>query len=190
MIKALGYLLIVASVIILTLQIRSLILSRYTYEKQFSSMWALADKSSTIPAKQQYITQFLTALKVGETNGVFADYNATWLKTPNNSFAANVKAIQTLSDRLTQIQDMDPASFQYNTAIQQITAQEQGEAHRMLAVFEGCYDRACYPIIWGWIGVILFTLSVVALFVGLMILAIGYESGNGSLYYLSSKAYA
>jgi len=172
--KILGYLLLVGGVLMLALQIRSSILSRYTYEKQFSNLWELADKSSTIPAKQQYITQFLTALKVGETNGVFADYDATWLKTPNNSFAANIKAIQTLSDRLTQIQDMDPASFQYNTAIQQITAQEQGEAHRMLAVFEGCYDRECYPLIWGWIGTVVTLTSALALIVGLTFLAAVY----------------
>ena len=71
--KILGYLLLVGGVIMLALQIRSSILSRYTYEKQFSNLWELADKSSTIPAKQQYITQFLTALKAGETNGLFAD---------------------------------------------------------------------------------------------------------------------
>jgi hypothetical protein len=173
--KSLGYLLIAGALIMWTLQIRSAILSRYTYEKQFSNLWELADKSSTIPAKQQYITQFLYALKAGETNGVFADYNATWLKTPNNSFAANVKAIQTLSDRLTQIQDMDPASFQYNTAIQQITAQEQGEANRMLTVFEGCYDRENYPIIWGWISVTLILFSTVALFTGLTFLGVAYR---------------
>ena len=175
--KILGYLLLVGGVIMLALQIRSSILSRYTYEKQFSNLWELADKSSTIPAKQQYITQFLYALKAGETNGVFADYDATWLKTPNNSFAANIKAIQTLSDRLTQIQDMDPASFQYNTAIQQITAQEQGEAHRMLAVFEKCYDRECYPIIWGWIGVVFTMTAVVIVIAGIVLLAVAYEGG-------------
>lgn len=178
--KTLGYFLIFAGVIMGTLQIRSSILSNYTYEKQYGNLWELADKSSTIPAKQQYITQFLNTLRAGQTNGDFADYNATWLKTPNNSFASNVKALQTLSERLTQIQDMNPESFQYNTAIQQITAQEQGEAHRMLAVFEGCYDRECYPIIWGWIGVV-FTLSLVAaIIVGLILLAVAYEWG----YYL------
>lgn len=170
----LGYLLLVAGVIMMTLQIRSSILSGYTYEKQYSNLWELADKSSTIPAKQQYITQFLSTLKAGQTNGEFADYDATWLKTPNNSFAANVKAIQTLSDRLTQIQDMDPASFQYNTAIQQITAQEQGEARRMLAVFEGCYDRENYPLIWGWICTIVTITAVVALVVGSTFLAAAY----------------
>ena len=176
--KILGYLLLVGGVLMLALQIRSSILSRYTYEKQFSNLWELADKSSTIPAKQQYITQFLTALKVGETNGVFADYDATWLKTPNNSFTANIKAIQTLSDRLTQIQDMDPASFQYNTAIQQITAQEQGEAHRMLSVFEGCYRRECYPIVWGWICTVTILLSVLAVIAGIVLLAVAYEWGG------------
>ena len=133
-------------------QIRNGILSSYNYEKNYSQLWSLADKSSTIPAKQQYITQFLNALKQGKTNGVFAEYNALFLKTPNNNFDTNVKALETLSNRLTEIQNMDPSSFQYNTAIEQITKQEQGEAGEMLSVFRGCYDLNNYFFQWYWVG--------------------------------------
>jgi len=155
-------------------QIRNEILSGYNYEKNYSQLWSLADKSSTIPAKQQYITQFLNALKQGKTNGIFADYNALFLKTPNNNFDTNVKALETLSNRLTEIQNMDPTSFQYNTAIEQITRQEQGEAKEMLSVFRGCYDLNNYFFQWDWIGSVIFVISGI-LFIGGGIIAIAIK---------------
>jgi hypothetical protein len=39
-----------------------------------------------------------------------------------------LEAVKTLAERLDQIKKLDPNSFEYNTAIQQITGQEQGEA--------------------------------------------------------------
>ena len=138
-------------------------MANYTFEKQYSQLWQLADKSSTIPAKQEYITKFLNALKAGKEKGAFSDYNAVWLRTPNNNFDANVKALETLSGRLIEIQNMDPTSFQYNTAIEQITKQEQGEAHAMIAVFQGCYDYANYFSVWHWVGGLLIVFSIVAL---------------------------
>lgn len=44
---------------------------------------------------------------------------------------------------------MDANSFQYNTAIQQITQQEQGEAIDMLSVFQGCWYKENYILLWG-----------------------------------------
>jgi len=134
------------------IQLRENIVAEYHYEKTYAQLWQLADKSSTIPAKQDYIKQFVTALKDGKSKGEFADNNAVFLKTPNNSFDANLKALETLSLRLTEIQNMNPSSFEYNTAIQQITAQEQGEAHQMLSEFQGCYNLNSYSLVWGWIG--------------------------------------
>lgn len=126
--------------------------ANYRYERKYTQLWELSDKSSTIPAKQQYITQFVTALKTGRTNGEFADNNALFLKTPNNEFDSNLKALETLAGRLNEIQGMDPSSFQYNTAIQQITAQEQGEAHQLLSVFQGCWRlNNCFTL-WQWVG--------------------------------------
>lgn len=148
------------------LQIENYVMSNYTFEKQYSQLWQLADKSSTIPAKQQYITQFVNALKGGKEKGAFSDYNAVWLQTPNNNFGANLKALETLSGRLIEIQNMDPTSFQYNTAIEQITKQEQGEAHQMMAVFQGCYNYVNYLPIWSWVGGLLTGFGTVALVVG------------------------
>ena len=168
--KTAGIALIVIAAFLAVFQIRSVVMANYTYEKTYSQLWALADKSSTIPAKQQYISQFLDVLKKGKENGDFANYDALFLKTPNNSFDANVKALQTLSERLTEIQGMNPNSFEYNTAIQQITAQEQGEAHAMLAVFQGCYDLNSYFFVWDWVGGLIFCSEIVFVIFGWKIL--------------------
>lgn len=125
--------------------------SRYNYEKDYLSHWELADKSSTISAKLIHITAFVDALEEGNKQREFAGHDAVFLKTPTISMRANLTAITSLRDRLSEIGSMSPSSFEYNTAIQQITAQEQGEAWHMLQVFYGCYKLASYPVAWGWI---------------------------------------
>jgi hypothetical protein len=92
---------------------------------------------------------------LGGEEGKFSSHNALFLKTDDNSFSKNLEALRTLNTRLEELSKMDPNSFQYNTAIQQITQQEQGEAGAMLNVFEGCYYLSNYPVVWGWIGCVL-----------------------------------
>jgi len=133
-------------------QLYSLVRSQYKFEKTYLQLWSLSDKSSTITAKQKYIGEFVAALEQGFKNNEFSEYNALFLKTPNNSFIKNLEALKTLSDRLNEIKGMNPNSFEYNTAIQQITAQEQGEAQSMIYTFSRCYTLSNYPIIWSWIG--------------------------------------
>lgn len=133
-------------------QIRTAVIASYKIENQYTQLWQLADKSSTIPAKQKYISQFVAALEAGRAKGDFASHDAKWLQTPNNDFDQNLDALKSLAGRLDEIQKMDSTSFQYNTAIEQITKQEQGEAGPMMGVFEGCYTLQNYPMVWDWIG--------------------------------------
>lgn len=152
---------IVLAIIMMGIQIRSGVICSYEFEKNYLQEWQLADKSSTIVAKQQHISEFVKRLESGlaKTNdeevvmvSKFAPYDAIWLKTSNNSFKSNLIALKTLSTRLNEISTMNPNSFEYNTAISQITSQEQGEAKEMIAIFEGCYALANYKLVWGWIG--------------------------------------
>ena len=62
---------------------------------------------------------------------------------------------------------MNPSSFEYNTAIQQITGQEMGEAHKMIEVFESCYFLASHPSAWNWIGGTLICICLVLVAFGL-----------------------
>lgn len=134
-----------------------LLISKYasnSWVKSYEQEWALADKSSTIPAKSQHVEKFLKLLEQGYADGDLADHNALLLKNDNNSFASNLEALRTLATRLKEIEGMNPSSFEYNTAIQQITAQEQGEASAMLDVFEGCYMLENWFLWWGWVQVV------------------------------------
>lgn len=141
-----------ASILLGIYQIKSLIIGNYRFEKDYLQFWELSDKSSTIPAKQKYISEFVLTLENGYKKGDFSSFNAIFLKTPNNNFEANLNALRTLSQRLIEIQEMDPKTFEYNTAIQQITAQEQGDAHKLIGIIKGCYFLNNYFIVWDWIG--------------------------------------
>lgn len=167
--KTFAKLLIIIALITWGIQGCSTVRSHYTYDAAYGNLWALADRSSTIAAKQQYIAQFSAALEAGYARGDFSRHDAIWLKTPKNSFEANLSALKTLSDRLSQIQGMNPSSFEYNTAIQQITAQEQGEASAMLETFHNCFDLANYPMAWGWISGVIAVAAVIAFSLGIEI---------------------
>lgn len=154
---------LIIGLLMAVIMIRAEVLSRYRFNKTYMQLWELADRSSTIPAKQKYVAEFVAALSAGNTNGDFAANDAVWLKTPANSFASNLEALKTLASRLDEIQKMSPTSFEYNTAIHQITQQEQGEAGAMLTVFRGCYVLAGYPVVWDWIGMLWFIITIVLL---------------------------
>ena len=125
--------------------------ANYVFSRDFLSTWNLAEKSSSIPAKSLLIGEFVGNLE--SNKNMFARNNAVFLPTPDNAFENNLKAVETLRDRLNEIKVMDPTSFQYNTAIQQITAQEQGEATGLLTTLCGCYMLSNYPLVWNWIGI-------------------------------------
>ena len=112
-------------------------IGNYHYERDYESYWNLAEKASTIQQKAVYMYKFVAGFK---GKGFEGDYNAVFFKTPDNSFDKNLEALQSLKTRLDEIQKMNVASFEYQTAIQQITAQEQGEAQAMLDVFSGIFE--------------------------------------------------
>lgn len=141
-------------VVWLVVSICTSIYGGYRYKLDYSHHWELADKSSTIEAKQRHIEAFVSAIEDGCLSGDFASYNALFMRQPSNSIDHNFEALKTLRDRLNEISTMSPSSFEYNTAIQQITQQEQGEAASMLRVFEGCYIMKNYFIAWEWVGLI------------------------------------
>lgn len=140
------------------------VLGKYDYNRNYASLWSLADKASTIPQKATYIDQFTKKLENSPMRG---DYDAVFLKTPDNSFDKNLEALQSLQLRLKEIQTMDVTSFQYNTAIQQITAQEQGEAGRMLGVFSGVWWKTNHFFLWDWVGTIHVLVILILFFFGI-----------------------
>lgn len=144
----------------LTANIKNEITRFYDYQNKYASYWELADKSSTIEEKSRYIDKFVERL---ESSGLNGSYNAIIYPTPTNSFDYNLNALKSLQARLQEIKTMDVRSFEYQTAIQQITGQEQGEAREMLSELQGSWNKVHYFYYWDWIGVINWSLLIVAL---------------------------
>mgnify|MGYP001558170170 CR=1 FL=1 len=72
-----------ASILLGIYQIKNLIIGNYKFEKDYLQFWELSDKSSTIPAKQKYISEFVLTLETGYKKGDFSSFNALFLKTPD-----------------------------------------------------------------------------------------------------------
>lgn len=127
----------------------------YEYKNTIGSNWDLADAAATIPQKSEYIDRFVLSLKDCHLEGT---NNALFFPTPSSDFNSNMKAIESLQQRLKAISGLDENSFAYQTAIQQITAQEQGEAGRVLDNLNGCWEKSYHYTFWSWVIFLLFLL--------------------------------
>lgn len=148
--KILTILLTVIILVWLIAGIGTIIYATYQYERTVESYWELADKASTLDQKCEYLEKFSAALDAAKLD----EYNAIFYETPNNSLAQNKRAMKSLLTRLEEIRGMNPKSFEYQQAMFQITAQEQGEAKAMLEVFFGCWLKANHFFLWGWVGLL------------------------------------
>jgi hypothetical protein len=155
-----GWILLVVSIIWFGVLLTNEIKCYYEYNNDFESYWDLAYKSSSIAEKYNYINIFVERL---DSSGLQGQYDAIYYKTPTLSFDNNLKALKSLRDRLDEIKTMDVSSFEYQTAIQQITAQEQGDARSMLNVLSGTWCKENYVLLWGWFGTINWLLWMVCL---------------------------
>jgi hypothetical protein len=149
----------ITTIVIWGIMSASYVLTNYVWERDYGSKWELADRASTIKAKADLVTDFLSAIEQSPQR--FSDHNAIFLQTDQNSLKNNLSALRTLSLRLEEISTMDPRSPEYQWAIQQITGQEQGEAEGLIGTIKGCYFLRTCAIVWGWIAVIFGVIPVV-----------------------------
>lgn len=164
--KKFGIFLTFFATLLLCIDIYMGVRANYHYEKQYDSYWSLAEKASTIQKKIEGIDMFVAALENSNFKG---KYNAISLTTPDNSFDYNYEALKSLQKRLHDISGMDETSFSYQTAIQQITQQEQGEASRMLSVFQGIYYKENYLLLWNWVAWVQIAGTVILLVIGIIV---------------------
>lgn len=164
--KTFGQILVVLGIWFIISSITFGIIASYQYKNKIYSHWSLADKSSTIDKKAMHMDKFVEALENANLHG---KYNALLLKTPDNNFDFNFEALQTLQQRLHEIEGMNVQSFEYQTAIQQITAQEQGEANEMLGVFKGVWFKTHYILLWNWICATQIILNIIIIVIGAVI---------------------
>lgn len=135
---------IVGAVVIGGLWVWDSVYADYQWNNEVLSNWTLSDKSSTLEAKSGYMDKFVSALQSSN----LADNDALIYKTADNNCQNNVNAVSTLKDRLNQIKGMDESSFQYQQAIQQITAQEQGESDKLIGTLNGCWMKTHHYYLW------------------------------------------
>ncbi len=119
--------------------------SGYEYDKTIGSNWDLADRASTLAQKSEYVNKFVIALDSCKLDGI---NNSIFLATPDRGFSENMRALKSLQNRLIQISCMSESDFAYQTALQQITAQEQGEAHELTRNLYGCWQKVNHYTLW------------------------------------------
>lgn len=117
----------------------------YQFENEIEAYWSLSVKASTIERKSQYLDQYVSALE----HARLADHDAMFLKHPDNEVAQNMVALKSLQGRMHEIFTMDPSSFAYQQAMQQISGQEQDAPNK---VFEGAWFLENHPLLWDWVG--------------------------------------
>lgn len=141
----------------------------YEYTNEIGCNWDLSERASTIAQKSEYMTKFMKALEAAKLDGVNSNLI---METPESDFTQNMKALKSLQQRLIDISGMDENSFAYQTALQQITAQEQGEAHDMLDNLKECWKRQSHYTIWNeLIGIGFLILQFICIVIGCVILS-------------------
>jgi hypothetical protein len=118
----------------------------YAYDNSIGSFWDLSEKASTLQQKSEYLDQYVQAIETAR----FAPNDAVIFPTPNNSYQQNMVALKSLQGRMHQIAGVDERSFAYQTAIQQITAQEQGEGDALTDTLKSCWFLENHSVLWGW----------------------------------------
>ena len=166
--KTSGILLLVGSILLSAIWIFNYVGANAEWENEIGANWTLADKSSTIAEKSDYINKFVEALEKANLQGT---NDALFFPTPDNNFDKNLQALKTLQARLETIKTMKQDSFEYQTAIQQITAQEQGEAQNMLSVLEGSWYKVNHYFLWNNLIILFGIITLILMFfVGIFML--------------------
>lgn len=153
-------------------------IGEFQYERDHLSYWNLAEKASTIQQKAMYMDKFVASF---QQKGYEGTYNAIIFKTQDNSFDKNYEALQSLKKRLDEIQKMNIASFEYQTAIQQITQQEQGEAHKLLEELSGVWWKKNYFFLWNWVCGSIVILALILIVAGLIKIGGGWKKINAAM---------
>lgn len=164
--KRFGQLLVLVGIIGLFAYMINGIRSDYEYEETVYSYWQLSHKSSTLEKKSENLDIFVN--KLSEL-GLEGKHDAIIFETKNNSFDENMITLKSLQDRLVQIKNMDVSSFAYQTAILQITEQEQGHASSMLGVLDGVWYKEYHFMLWGWVCFVGVSVCIVLVVVGAFI---------------------
>lgn len=133
--------LVILGIATVTLVVVSRVQGNLAWIRGPGAAWEFADRASTLEEKHRLISEFVQKL---EAAGLEGEHSQTFFQTPENSFDYNMKALRSLRDRLAVSKGMAVTSVEYQMAMQQVTAQEQGEAANMIGSLRECWIRDQY----------------------------------------------
>jgi hypothetical protein len=131
------------------------IYTNYECNRDLLSYWKLSAKASTLKQKSLYLDEFVANLEAAHLSG----NNALILKTPDNSYEQNMATLKSLQSRMEEIKSMDVKSFEYQQAMYQISAQEEGGVNGVGDLI-GVWYLDHHSSVWGWIDVVRWILEV------------------------------
>ncbi len=111
------------------------------YQKRINNLtgyWDMADKTSTIEKKSEYLDKYVNAIETLKLN---EGHSVIVFKNYNNYMPNNYDAILSLQKRLYEIKKLNIGSLEYQMAIQQITQQEWSEATNLIEEFSLKYNN-------------------------------------------------
>lgn len=154
--KTIGILLFTAGILFASVRIALNYSAQKELQTKVGSYWNLADRASTIAQKSEYIDKMVDALNNQHLDGSNA---GLFYQNETTSYDANMRALKSLQQRLKEISTMSPSSFEYQTAMQQITEQEQGGAEEMLSVIKSCWYKKYHYTYWN--DIIVFSFFII-----------------------------
>ena len=93
----------------------------YPYNANIGSYFDLSDKASKLDTKLDYLKQYSNALV---ESGLNEGQSTVFFQTKETSLEENYKVLQSLIERMEETKEMEINSFEYQTAIKQITEDE------------------------------------------------------------------
>lgn len=152
---------LVISILAICLYIIFGVVSHNKYNTNFDANWELSKSAATIEQKSIYIDKFVQAIENGGFDGKF---DAIFNPNDNNSYEQNLIALKTLQQRLHELKSLPMTSFDYNTALQQITEQQCKMSNNIIYTFSGIWYKEHYILLWNWIclvGVCIFIIGII-----------------------------
>lgn len=113
-------------------------MASFSYKQNVESYLSMADDASTASLKLEHLLEYKkSVLKVVKGNDARFIF-----KTPQTKKAAQMAILDSLIDRVSTTAEMEPDSFEYQTAMNQITGQEfRGTINSTNKMFFGMYSR-------------------------------------------------
>lgn len=136
--------------------------ANYEYKDKIGCYWDLAQRSSEISQRKEYIDKFIFELEKCHLDNI---HNALFSPNNENDFTYNFNALKSLRNQLKDISYMTKGSLEYEIAFLQITLQDQGKEYEFVKNIYCCWEKKYHYTYWNNIIVYSFlTIQILSLF--------------------------